>query len=108
MPSRRPHANNMSSPRSWCALLPTARASGPVQPLEAAQESVRAWLASGQHSQALALVEGRDFVVPDDVKRLAVPVLAHRVIVKGFLQGGRRDATESLIERMVEAVATPV
>ena len=59
-------------------------------------------------SQALALVEGRDFVVPDDVKRLTIPVLAHRIIVKGFLHGGRRDATETLIQRMVDAIAVPV
>ena len=32
-------------------------------------------------AQALALVEGRDYVIPDDVKRLAVPVFAHRVVI---------------------------
>ena len=32
--------------------------------------------------QALASIEGRDFVIPDDVKRLAVAVLGHRLIVK--------------------------
>ena len=32
-------------------------------------------------SQALAVVEGRDYVIPDDVKRLVVPVFAHRVVV---------------------------
>jgi len=33
-------------------------------------------------SQATAAIKGRDFVVPDDVKLVAVPALAHRVIVK--------------------------
>ena len=70
--------------------------------------STRGALCLYRASQALALVEGRDFAVPDDVKRLAVPVLSHRVIVKGFLQGGRRDATENLIQRMVDSVAAPV
>ena len=58
-------------------------------------------------AQAAALVAGRQYVVPDDVKDLAVPVLAHRVIPKGYLHGGRREAIESLIERLVEEVCVP-
>src|SRR5262249_41694586 len=58
-------------------------------------------------SQSLALVEGRDFVVPDDIKRLAVPVLAHRVITKGYLHGGQRAAVEALIQRFVDEVQVP-
>jgi MoxR-like ATPase len=53
------------------------------------------------------LVDGRRYVVPDDVKRLTVPVLAHRVIPKGYLHGGQREAVESLIERLVEGVPAP-
>ena len=34
--------------------------------------------------QALAAVRGRDYVIPDDVKEMAVPVLAHRVIMRGM------------------------
>ena len=58
-------------------------------------------------AQALALVEGRQFVVSDDIKQLAVPVLAHRVITKGYLHGGQRDAIEVLIHRLVEEVPVP-
>jgi len=58
-------------------------------------------------AQAWALAEGRDYVVPDDVKRLAVPVLAHRVIPKGYLHGGQRRAVEALMERLVEEVPVP-
>jgi MoxR-like ATPase len=43
--------------------------------------SPRASLSLYRASQALALIQGRDFVLPDDVKRLAVPVLAHRLIL---------------------------
>ncbi|MCD4726241.1 MAG: ATPase, partial [Pirellulales bacterium] len=46
-------------------------------------------------------------VVPDDVKRLAIPVMAHRVIPKGHLHGGQREAVESLIERLVEETPVP-
>ena len=57
--------------------------------------------------QALALVEGRDYVVPDDLKRLAVPIIAHRVIAKGYLHGGQRSAVEAIVRRVVERIAVP-
>ena len=46
--------------------------------------SPRGMLALMRAAQALALIQGRAFVVPDDVQRLAVPVLAHRVIARGY------------------------
>ena len=69
--------------------------------------STRGALCLYRASQALALVENRDFVVPDDVKRLTVPVLAHRVISKGFLHGGQRPAVEAIVRRLVEQVPVP-
>jgi MoxR-like ATPase len=69
--------------------------------------STRGALAFYRASQAAALVAGREYVVPDDVKQLAVPVLAHRVIPKGYQHGGQRAAVESLIERLVEEVHVP-
>ena len=44
--------------------------------------STRAGLALVATSKALACVRGRDFVIPDDVKELALPVLRHRVILR--------------------------
>ncbi len=69
--------------------------------------STRATLALCRACQGLALVEGRDFVTPDDVKRLAVPVLAHRVISKGFLHSGSSESAEKQIERLVDEVPVP-
>jgi len=69
--------------------------------------SIRGALSYYRACQALALVEGRDYVVPDDVKRLAVPVLSHRVITKGYLHGSQREALEALIGRLVEEVPVP-
>lgn len=69
--------------------------------------STRGALALYRAGQAWALTEGRAYVVPDDIKRLAVAVLAHRVIAKGYLHGGQRDAIEALVERLVEEVAVP-
>ena len=54
--------------------------------------STRAALAYYRASQALARVDGRDYVTPDDVKELAVPVLAHRLMTRAWDQGGRDDA----------------
>ncbi len=69
--------------------------------------STRAALSLYRAAQSLALVEGREFVVPDDVKRLAVPVLAHRLIAKTYAHAGQRDALEKLMQRLVNGVATP-
>jgi MoxR-like ATPase len=44
--------------------------------------SPRASIALFRTAQALAAISGRDFVIPDDVKRMAIPVLAHRLILK--------------------------
>jgi MoxR-like ATPase len=69
--------------------------------------SIRGALALYRASQAVALAEGRDYVVPDDVKNLAVPVLAHRVITKGYLHGGQRQAIEAVVQRLVDEVPVP-
>jgi MoxR-like ATPase len=69
--------------------------------------STRGGLSLYRASQALALIEGRQFVVPDDLKRLAAPVMAHRIITKGFLHSGQRGAVTSLIQRLVEEVPVP-
>jgi MoxR-like ATPase len=58
-------------------------------------------------AQALALVEQREYVTPDDIKRLASPVLAHRVIGKSFLQDGEPGHAESVIEGLVNQIAVP-
>jgi MoxR-like ATPase len=69
--------------------------------------SPRGALALYRAAQASALVAGRSYVVPDDVKSLAMPVLAHRMISKGYLHGGQREAVEALILRLVDEVHVP-
>jgi MoxR-like ATPase len=66
--------------------------------------STRGALSLYRASQALAFIEGRDFVVPDDIKQLAVSVLAHRVITKGYQSAGQRDAAEGIVRRIVNEV----
>ena len=50
--------------------------------------SMRSGVYLQRASQAWALFEGRDFVLPDDVKLLAVPVLAHRLGMRGRAKSG--------------------
>ncbi len=64
--------------------------------------SPRGTLLLQRATQARALLEGRDFVVPDDVKAIAIPVLSHRVIPRG-----PSDA-EPIIEDLLSEVAVPL
>ena len=56
--------------------------------------------------QALALCEGRDYAIPDDVQRLAIPVLGHRVTLKRG--GGGLDETRAAIRTILNSVPVPV
>jgi MoxR-like ATPase len=69
--------------------------------------STRGAITMYRAAQALALVEGRSYVIPDDVKRLAVPVLAHRVVVKGVLHEGRRDRARMVINQILSKTKVP-
>ena len=70
--------------------------------------STRGAIALSRAVQAQALLENRNFVSPDDVKSLVVPVLAHRVMSKSFSHGDRRQSSEALIDRIVETVDVPM
>ncbi|MBA4187231.1 MAG: ATPase [Planctomycetaceae bacterium] len=54
--------------------------------------STRASLALYRACQALAVTAERDYVIPDDVKSLAESVMAHRLVTRGWSQGGHADA----------------
>ncbi len=69
--------------------------------------SPRATLALYQASQAWAAIQGRDFVLPDDVKRMAPAVLCHRMMVSSQAQL-RGRTPEELIGDIVSAVPVPV
>ena len=69
--------------------------------------SPRATLALFRGSQALAAISGRSYVLPDDVKRLAGPVLGHRLILaaSGRLYG---QAGAEVVADVLSRVAVPV
>ncbi len=60
--------------------------------------------------QALALVEGREYALPDDVKRLAAPLFAHRVVIntRTTLAPRRGDTGERIIEEILSQVEVPL
>jgi len=73
--------------------------------------SPRGSLSLYRAAQALALVEGREYALPDDVKELAVPVLAHRLILKGRIAtsaGARRETARKVIEEILGRIEVPL
>ncbi len=70
--------------------------------------SPRGTLALLRASQAWAALDGRDYVLPDDVKAVAVPVLSHRIISNS--QGTIRlsDSNENIIRYIVDTVPVPI
>lgn len=69
--------------------------------------SVRAGLALVRAARALALSYGRTYVVPDDVKTLAVPVLAHRMVLDPE-EDFRGTTCEDVVRRVLERVPVPL
>jgi len=61
-------------------------------------------------SQALALIEGRDYVVPHDIKRLAVPIFGHRVVVSPRVSLSQRKSGygDRIIEEILQHVDVPL
>ena len=70
--------------------------------------STRGLLAYYRAAQAMAVVEGREHVTPDDIKKLAVPVLSHRIVPRGMLPGADRSAAEEVVLRLLRDVRVPV
>lgn len=68
--------------------------------------SPRGSLALLKLSRAYAALEGRDYVIPDDVKAVAVPALSHRLILKRELWY-TRVSQESIMEKILERVPVP-
>jgi MoxR-like ATPase len=78
-----------------------------VHPDVALGVSTRAALAFYRAAQANALLAGRRHVTPDDVKALAGPVLAHRVLTKGYDASGRSNA-DAVVADIVAKTRVPV
>ena len=69
--------------------------------------STRAAIGLYRAAQASALLDGRDYVVPDDVKALAAPVSAHRLIAKAGGLGASNEATSDAVREILAKVNVP-
>jgi MoxR-like ATPase len=58
----------------------------------------------------VALLEGRDYVIPDDIKRLVVPVFAHRVVIntRAVLSQRTTDLAERILQEILTQVDVPL
>jgi MoxR-like ATPase len=69
--------------------------------------SPRATLQLLRTARAVAALDGRDYVLPDDLQALAVPVLAHRIIPTAEAQLGRRT-TDAVVADLVHRLPLPL
>jgi MoxR-like ATPase len=72
--------------------------------------SPRGTLALFRAAQALALTEEREFCLPDDIKRLVIPVFAHRVVVSSRFSSSlrRSEESESVLREIMKTVSVPL
>jgi MoxR-like ATPase len=72
--------------------------------------SPRGSLALCRAAQALAYFEGRDYCIPDDIKRLALPVLSHRVVVSSKYSSPhkRSEEAEAILGEILGSIEVPV
>ncbi len=69
--------------------------------------STRGALTLYRAAQSRAMMENRDFVTPDDVKELAVHVLAHRVMPRGLVREGQRERARVVIRQILDNTRVP-
>ena len=70
--------------------------------------SPRGTLALMNASMAYAAVNGRDYVLPDDVKKMAAPVLSHRLICKGYAVTQNSQLSIQKVQELLARVPAPV
>jgi MoxR-like ATPase len=70
--------------------------------------STRGAISLQKAARALAFMEGRDYCLPDEIKRLAPRVLSHRVLLKSDHNGEASKEAESIISEIVEEISVPL
>jgi len=72
--------------------------------------SPRGTLALFRSAQAFALIDGRDYCIADDIKRLVLPVFAHRVIVNSRQASTKRQTTqaEQILQEILQKTTVPI
>ena len=85
------------------AIAASSRRSGALQ----LGVSTRAAISLLRASQARALLEGRDYVAPEDIQRMAEPVLAHRLVLSAEARM-RNMTAERVLAGVMQGVQVPV
>ena len=69
--------------------------------------STRATLSMMQVARANALLEGRNYVVPDDVKQFAMEVCSHRLVTKNYSHNSNISASQSIFQDILDSIPVP-
>lgn len=69
--------------------------------------STRGAITFSRAVQSHAFVEGREYVIPDDIKQMMLPVLAHRVVCAGMLREGQRQRAQTILKQIVDRIPVP-
>lgn len=70
--------------------------------------STRGALALTQAARATALLNRRDYVIPDDIISNVLPVCSHRVVSRSFAQDGDLSSSKRIMQQILESVRSPV
>ncbi len=69
--------------------------------------STRGALTLYRAAQAMAYCEGRDYVIPDDIKQIVIPVLAHRIVCRGVLKEDHRQRASQILKSLLDSLPVP-
>ena len=69
--------------------------------------SPRGALALAQTARATALLEDRDYCIPEDVVSNVLPVCSHRVVSRTYMHDGDTNTTRRIIQQVLETVPSP-
>ncbi len=69
--------------------------------------STRAAIFLYRAAQAHAVLDGRNYAVPDDIKKVATPVLAHRLLTKAYRQHERGDTADKIVDDILGRIPVP-
>ena len=70
--------------------------------------STRGALTLYRAAQSMAYVQGRSYMIPDDIKQTALPVLAHRLVCRGVLSEDHRQRGSQILRAILDSIAVPV
>ena len=69
--------------------------------------SPRGSLALAQAARATAVMQDRDYVIPEDILDAVMPVCAHRIITRAYSAGAEQEATREILDSVVQSLTSP-